>query len=114
MERLDGSGVVKIISVIEEFRKLEPEIQAQTILTFLLVMQDPGKLSVKDIATRLGLAQSSASRNVAALSKFHRKGRPGHDLVKADENPMDRREKLIHITPKGRRVAESIVEQMSQ
>jgi len=95
---------------VEEFRKIDPEIQAQTILTFVLTMQSSGKLTVKDIATKLGIAQSSASRNVAALSKIHRKGRPGHDLIRAMENPMDRREKFVELTPKGIRVAATIDE----
>ncbi|MCA6062903.1 helix-turn-helix domain-containing protein [Thalassolituus marinus] len=51
----------------------------------------------------------SCSRNVAALSKVHRLNKPGHDLVYAIEDPAERRRKIVFLTPKGKRVAESLL-----
>lgn len=89
------------------FRDLDPEIQAQTVLTYLLVAAAPDKEppSMKELERRLGISSSSVSRNVAALSEMHRLGKPGHDLVEAYEDPMDRRNKLVRLTPKGRTLA---------
>lgn len=98
-----------MVAVIEEFRKLNPEMQAQTLLTFCAVASREGEVSMKDVEHLTGMTTSSTSRNVAALGALHRKGQPGMDLVLAFENPMNRRMKLLKLTPKGRRVAESIV-----
>ncbi len=98
-----------MVAAIEEFRKLNPEMQAQTLLTFCAIASKEGEVGMKDIEQMTGMSSSSTSRNIAALGPYHRKGNPGMDLVVAFENPQDRREKLLKLTPKGRRVAESIV-----
>lgn len=98
-----------LVAVIEEFRKLNPEMQAQTILTFCAVASKEGVVGMKDIERMTGMSSASTSRNIAALGPYHRKGNPGMDLVVAFENPDDRREKLLKLTPKGRRIAESLV-----
>lgn len=95
-------------AAIEEFRKLDPEMQAQTMLTFCAVASKEGEVGMKDIERLTGLTTSSTSRNVAALGPYHRSGKAGLDLIIAFENPMNRREKFLKLTPKGRRVAESI------
>lgn len=92
---------------VEELRKFDPEMPAQTVNLFLLVCMHPG-ITQKDLAIRLGVSQASISRNTAALSKVHRLNTPGHDLVVATEDPVERRRKVVHLTPKGRRVMEAI------
>ncbi|KAB7627695.1 winged helix DNA-binding protein [Alkalilimnicola sp. S0819] len=79
----------------------------QMAVAFMLIVNYEG-LTMKELCERLGISQSSTSRNVAALSKYHRLNRPGLDLVRATEDPMERRRKLVHLTSKGRRVAESL------
>ncbi len=94
---------------IELFRTLDPEIQAQGLSTFLTIaMSDPVPISMRDLAEAVGIAQSSCSRNVASLGQIHRHGRPGHQLVESYEDPMDRRNKLVKLTPKGRRFAQML------
>lgn len=98
---------------LEEFRKLDSEMQAQTMLAFLYIAQNEGSqtpVTVRDVGERLGITSASASRNVAALSKWHRHGKMGHDLVEAYENPERRIEKFIRLTPKGKRVLQTIEE----
>lgn len=63
---------------------------------------------MKDLQSRVGLAKSSVSRNVAALSHQHRLGKPGHGLVEAYEDPEDRRNKLVRLTPKGKSLAAQV------
>ena len=58
-------------------------------------------MSIRDLSDRLGIAQSSSSRNVAALSKWHSFGKAGHDLIQAVEDPRERRRKILTLTPKG-------------
>jgi DNA-binding MarR family transcriptional regulator len=94
-----------LANAISAFRDLDQEIQAQTMLTFLCVAESPDPIGMRDLQTRLGVASSSTSRNVAALSKHQRVGKAGHDLVEAFEDPADRRSKRVRLTAKGRTFA---------
>jgi DNA-binding MarR family transcriptional regulator len=94
-------------AVLEEFRKLNPEIQAQQIAIFLAVVIKPDQ-SVNELAVATGQGNSSASRNIHALSKVHRKGMSGLGLLTAVEDELDRRLKRIRLTPKGVMVMNSL------
>lgn len=93
----------KLVLATEEMRKLDPQMQAQTIVTFLRVCLFPG-CSMADICKATGTSQSSASRNVAALSDWHSRKRAGFGLVEAKADPYEMRRKLVFLTPKGERV----------
>ncbi|HYC03390.1 MAG TPA: winged helix DNA-binding protein [Azospirillaceae bacterium] len=96
-----------LVRVLEEFRTLDPDLPIQYALSFLTIAQNEG-MSIRDLSERLGIAQSSASRNVAALSKWHSFGKAGHDLVEAVEDPRERRRKIVTLTPRGRDLAERL------
>lgn len=99
----------KGLKMLEEFRKIEPDMPIQMAATFLTVANEEG-ITMKTLGERLDISQSSCSRNVAALSKFHRLNKPGHDLVYATEDPVERRRKIVKLTPKGKRVAQALLE----
>jgi len=105
----ERSVITDAIRVIEEFRKMDQEMQMQTAMIFLLIAREEG-LHSRDLMQHTGLTSASVSRNVAALSKYHRKGRPGHDVIVAREDPIDRRNKQLFLTGKGRAVINSIIE----
>lgn len=90
-----------LIRVLEEFRTLDPDLPIQYALSFLTLAQNEG-LSMGELAQRLAIAQSSASRNIAALSEWHSFGKPGLGLVEAREDPRERRRKLVSLTGKGK------------
>lgn len=96
-----------LISVMEEFRKLDADIQAQTIIILLQIASKP-HLQMRELEEATGLASSSVSRNVAALGRVHRKGRPGLGLVLAYEDQEDRRFKRVHLTSMGKKFIETI------
>lgn len=103
-----GSPEIRtLVQVLEAFRRLDPDLPIQYALSFLTIAEHEG-LSIGELAERLGIAQSSASRNVAALSRWHSFGKEGHDLVEAHEDPRERRRKLIRLTPKGRALIETL------
>jgi len=104
MKKAFSKGLV----LLEEFRKVDPDMPIQMAAAFLVVANNEG-VTMKELGDKLGISQSSCSRNVAALSKVHRLNKPGHDLVYAIEDPAERRRKIVFLTPKGKRVAESIV-----
>ncbi|HLZ66230.1 MAG TPA: MarR family transcriptional regulator [Aliidongia sp.] len=95
--------ITLVVRVLEEFRRLDPDLPIQYALSFLTIAQREG-MSMGELAQHLGIAQSSASRNIAALSKWHSFGKAGHDLVEAHEDPRERRRKLVQLTPKGKRL----------
>jgi DNA-binding MarR family transcriptional regulator len=97
------------IRFVEEFRKMDSEMQLQTVLIFLLVARKEG-ITVSDLQDLTGLTGSSCSRNVAALSDVNRKGREGHKLIMAKPDLEDRRVKHLYLTSKGRAVLNSVKE----
>lgn len=97
----------KILMIFNKFRELEPEMSIHQAACFMLIAKFEG-LSMKELGDKLGIAQSSTSRNVAALSKWHRLNREGLDLVEAKEDPAERRRKIVMLTPKGRALIEAL------
>jgi DNA-binding MarR family transcriptional regulator len=92
----------RFISALEAFRQLDPEMPAQTVLTFLTVATNPG-IGMSKLAEKLGIAMSSTSRNVFVLSRFKQGQTPGHDLISSEMDPDNRRAKILTLTPKGER-----------
>lgn len=92
------------IMLVEKSRKLDPAMQAQTMMTFLMVAENPG-IAMKAMQERLGVARSTMSRNVAALSKIgDKRGREGYGLIETCENPEDRKQKQVYLTAKRNRL----------
>jgi hypothetical protein len=94
----------KWASFLNVFRTMHPRIEAQTIVTFLMVASHEGRTQ-QQIAELVGTTQSSVSRNLAALAQY---GDVALDLVTIRENPENRRQKEVRLTPKGRMVIQQI------
>lgn len=94
-----------LLTALEWIRTLDNDMPVQTLSTFLYVANHQPECSQKDLTEYLSMAQSTASRNVSYLSKRHRHGALGMDVVESIENPDDRRYKLLRLTPKGRKMA---------
>lgn len=85
--------------------ELDPEMPMQQFRVFVEVaIHDPKPMPMSELSIAVGIAQSSVSRNVAALSSWSRHRERGHELLRAYEDPMNRRRKLIELTPRGRAV----------
>ena len=96
LEMSEQRKINKAINAIEEFRKLDSEMQMQAALIFLLIARGEG-MTVNDLVTLTGLTSSSCSRNVSLLSEIDRKRRPGHNLVVAKVDPDDRRVRNLYL-----------------
>ncbi|HYD67541.1 winged helix-turn-helix transcriptional regulator [Azospirillum sp.] len=105
--RTRHDAVATVTRVLEAFRSLDPDLPIQYALSFLTIAQNEG-ISIGELAERLGIAQSSASRNVAALSRWHSFGKAGLDLVQSQEDPRERRRKIVTLTDNGRAFLESL------
>ena len=99
-----------LLKVVERFREIDGEMQAQAIAVLLKVAKTPLPLKMAEIAEELGLSQSTISRNVAYLGDWNRRKEAGHKLLEAYEDPAERRRKLVRLTAKGKRFVKSLNE----
>lgn len=105
----------KCLRVMEEFKKLDPEMPLQQMITLIEVaLSTEDGITVSDLAVRVGNSQSSASRHVAILGDYGRRNTPALQVVKATVNPMDRRSQTVKLTPKGQRVIDQLVEVLAK
>ena len=105
----DRYALVQLFKAIEEFRGVDPEMPAQGVALFLYSAIYPG-CTMTDLQKNLGMTQSSCSRNVSALSEWHRLEKPGLGLIAATTSPMERRRKIVRLTEKGEQLAVSLTE----
>lgn len=93
-----GSTSARFVRVL---RTISPDMPMQQAEVLIAIANKPG-LTMTGLATLTGLSQSSISRNIAAMSKFHRLGKPGLDLVEAVTDPRETRRRLVYLTAKGK------------
>lgn len=99
----------RLIKLIEEFRKFDDTMEVQTIVTFLVVAMNPD-IQLRDLQQKVGFSGAAASRNAAVLSDLPRKGgAPGHGLIEMRIAADDRRQRELRLSPKGRRVWQTIM-----
>ena len=100
--------IFTLIQVIRAFRNVDSEMPAQMAHCLLEVALRPG-LNMRQLEEATGLSQSSASRNIQTLGKWHRDRRPGYDRVESVEDPEDTRRKIMFLTPKGRQLVADVL-----
>ena len=92
----------RVYQLIDKFRSLNGEIQAQTMQTFLYVGMSPDRdVPMQEMGKALGLSQASISRNVSFFSKINRHRSKGVGLLGSREDPKERRRKVVYLTNKG-------------
>jgi|9_EtaG_2_1085328.scaffolds.fasta_scaffold01371_3 hypothetical protein len=103
--------IEKLIKVLDEFKKLDSEMQVPTILAFLYpcLATKEKPMTIKKVAQLSGMQQSSASRNVMAHTDVNRAKKKGHETLRTYENPMYRIEKNVELTTKGEWLRDKII-----
>ena len=96
-----------LLRAIPAIRRARATITASGIEAFLLVAQKEG-LSVGEYARLAGLSVTTMSRHLLDLGERDRNYEEGAGLVESRENVMNRREKLYHLTAKGRALLAAI------
>ena len=90
------------------FAAMEPaNFPVHHVQLFCLVAR-AGSMSFPEIGRELGLASSSVSRSVAALSETNRHGDGGHNLLSTMRDPDEGRRFIAVLTPRGRAVARQL------
>lgn len=104
---------MKIEEINDLFRRLQelhPEMPLGMAYSFFVIAsKDSEGVSLTDLANRVSIGLASASRYVAALGVADRRRDPGLGLVEAREDPLERRKKIIKLTPKGRAFINKVV-----
>jgi DNA-binding MarR family transcriptional regulator len=72
-----------------------------TQVKMILLLEDRGELSVKDVAEALNLSLPAASRAIDGLAQ--------RGLVDRREDEHDRRSKLVSLRPGGRQIGEAMI-----
>ncbi|WP_210092396.1 MarR family winged helix-turn-helix transcriptional regulator [Ruegeria sp. HKCCSP346] len=97
-----------LFAIISRFREVDSEMPVQQMLCLVWVANNEGK-SQKELRDSLGMASSTASRNLNALADYHRLGKPGLGLVEMADDFRDRRQKVVRLTPKGRTLMNEVL-----
>jgi len=93
------SEALSLIHSIRAYADM-PMSQAYSLL---LIAQYEG-LSLTELANRADIGMATASRYVSMFGKTIRPGEQGMGLVESYDDPMERRKKIIKLTPKGKTV----------
>lgn len=90
-----------LLTVVVEVRKVDPEMQMQTFETLLRIALNEG-VPMAQLQQETKVSLSATSRNVGILSRVNVKGAKALGFCEAHEDPMDRRRKVVYMTPKGK------------
>lgn len=105
----ERQAIQQLLKALEEFRRLDPDMQMPMAASFLLVALNEG-ISRTEVMQKLGVAGSTATRNLMGLMEEGRLGRPGHGLVAQRVRPEERRWRLHSLTPQGQIFLERLLD----
>jgi DNA-binding MarR family transcriptional regulator len=88
------------LDLLRRIQKVDPEFPIQYAICLTEISLDEG-LSVTTLADRAGLALSTVSRIIGALSDYRQRGEP-YGFIEVKVSPVERRRKELYMTPKGR------------
>jgi DNA-binding MarR family transcriptional regulator len=99
--------VKSTLNAFKPFRSLRATMPMQYVTTFLAVAADEDQ-NVTTYAKRVGISQSLMTRHLSDLGAINRSHKEGFGLVEADVDAMDRRNRLIRLSAKGKHVVHEI------
>ena len=95
--------------LLESISAINAEMPLQQARCLFIIAESEEGMSLSDIAKRAGIGLATASRYIGALGKINRKREEGLQLIESFEDPMERRKKIIRLTPKGRAAVRRII-----
>lgn len=100
-----GRGLYRALSRLRDFH---PDMTVQQALCFMYIAGNPGTSQVA-IMKDIGISDSLVSRAIALFTDVGVRNYAGLDLVIMRNHPEDRRQKVLELTAKGRRLMEDIL-----
>jgi DNA-binding MarR family transcriptional regulator len=107
--RSEGQTIVirSMLTGLDPFFRIRATMPARQIQAFLLVAEKEG-MSVADYAKKASISPTTMSRNLLDMGERDRRNEDGAGLVEGRDNILNRRERVYHLTPKGRALLASI------
>jgi DNA-binding MarR family transcriptional regulator len=103
--------VNKVLNMVNTVRNLDSEMPLGQLVFFLTVAKNEGA-PLRDIAAECGMLMGTASRYMSNLQFIPRyRQQAGVSLIEAFDNPADRRQKVIVLTPAGRALLEDLTKE---
>lgn len=90
-----------LMSALNEFREIDPEMNVKMMLAFLEVAKDEG-VHGRALEDKLNLSHATAARLLRAFDRIKTKGSTGHDLFKVELDKTDYKIKLRYLNDKGK------------
>lgn len=99
------------IRVLEEFKRVDPDITLPSMLTFLYAVErDAQKGNQFEIDQRLDMSGATASRAIAHWLPFKRPRVEGLNMMDSQPDPEDRRYRMITLNRRGLEFAAKLEE----
>jgi len=99
------------IRVLEQFKKIDPDITLPSMLTFLYAVERDGQAGNQyAIDQRLDMTGATTSRAIAHWLDFKRPRVAGLNMMVSTPDPEDRRYKMITLTRRGLDFVEKLEE----
>lgn len=98
----------QILELFGAFQAYNPTMPIQMAASFLLVAKNEGK-SLRELCDISGVTQSTMSRHLLDLGERNRRFGEGLGLVQGRIDPMELRRKQFYLTPKGRKLFETLM-----
>jgi len=100
----DARKITTLLRVLDKLREVNPEIPLTQIIA-LLGAALHGPITLKELCNKLDITISTGSRAMHILAgRSIKKGPPMDAVVDYYTNPQNFKEKLIELTPAGRRL----------
>ena len=110
MDTETNRKLVAIGNILEEFKKVDPQITLPSILAFIYAAQvngEPG--SQNNVYERIGMSNATASRAVSHWTKFKMPKREGLNFLTTEIDPEDRRYRRIQLNEDGLSLVHKLV-----
>lgn len=107
MNTTDPAKAGILLALLYRLQKIDTEFPIGYAICLTEIAQNEG-CSLTDLSTRTGLALSTVSRIVGALSDFRQKGAP-YQFIEMRVSENERRKKELYLTDKGRQTLDDIL-----
>lgn len=86
---------------LSKVQQVDSEMPIQQMMCLLVISQSEEGMSLTDVAKRVNISMTTASRYIGSLGKLNRRREEGLNYIESYEDPMERRKKIIRLTKKG-------------
>ena len=105
--RCTDDDMRRFLKAMNLLRVMDREVPGQVVAAFAYVASHNG-CHKQALEEDLGLSTASGSRTTDWLSKTHRLGKAGFNLIKKEDDPTNTRRKILTLTREGELLAQQM------